>query len=319
MSKFIYPLFIYVFLLGLASCDINEMQENLLGEKPNKQSLNIDVCKCLTERTDSKWSIQNKDECRDLISKEIGVENWEKINFSKNPELNKKWEVLTEKCTGSKNYKTGIKEIDDKNEILSKIGTSKGFIWEYIDVQNQVYTNIAFDGLIFRQSAYSMNGKTNSDEFVKLIDISGTWKVINSNKIEGIISSINKKVSWVFNNNFSSLTNNKGVVFNKIKVNGNSQTGTEFSPPDLSNNSNQLDEMNNSEMIQNKTTVNNFVINDPDGYTNVRSDKSSKSEILFVLYENQRFEVINDNGNWWKIKHENKYGYIHKSRVKKAY
>ena len=61
-----------------------------------------------------------------------------------------------------------------------------------------------------------------------------------------------------------------------------------------------------------------WVINDPDGYTNVRSDKSSKSRILFVLYENQKFEVLNNNGKWWRIKYDNMVGYIHNSRVKKA-
>ncbi|MDG1841301.1 MAG: SH3 domain-containing protein [Crocinitomicaceae bacterium] len=72
---------------------------------------------------------------------------------------------------------------------------------------------------------------------------------------------------------------------------------------------------NNNEQSNRKTQ---WKIKDPDGYTNVRSDKSSKSPVLFVLYENQHFEVIDNNGNWWKIKHKNKYGYIHNSRVQKA-
>ena len=61
-----------------------------------------------------------------------------------------------------------------------------------------------------------------------------------------------------------------------------------------------------------------YKINDPDGYTNIRSDKSVKSPVLFVLYENQYFEVIDNNGSWWKIKYDGKFGYVHKSRVKKA-
>jgi len=37
-------------------------------------------------------------------------------------------------------------------------------------------------------------------------------------------------------------------------------------------------------------------INDPDGYTNVREGKSSKSEILFQIYEDEKF-IIQNNTN----------------------
>ena len=43
----------------------------------------IDVCRCLTEPGNSKYMQENGDACRDAISKEIGVDNWEKVNFSK--------------------------------------------------------------------------------------------------------------------------------------------------------------------------------------------------------------------------------------------
>ena len=56
-------------------------------------------------------------------------------------------------------------------------------------------------------------------------------------------------------------------------------------------------------------------INDPDGYTNVRKEKSSKSEVLFQIYENERFDIQNNEGDWWLIKFNDNYGYIHNSRV----
>ena len=199
---------ILILLLVIIRCgSSNEINNNI-----------PDLCRCLNEPGNSDWNKDNKLACRDIISKEIGVENWEKINFSKNPDLNRKWDVLIEKCTGSKKVKTGIDLIDKNNELVPEIGTSYGFIWEYIDVETQLYTTLAFDGLIFRQSAYLMNGQSNSNDFTKIIDLSGKWEAIDSKNAEGIIEVNNVSVSWHFSTDFSTLTNNKGVVFNRIKV-----------------------------------------------------------------------------------------------------
>jgi len=61
------------------------------------------------------------------------------------------------------------------------------------------------------------------------------------------------------------------------------------------------------------------IINDEDGYTNVRSSPNTSSEILYKIYDNETFyvdPVLNEN--WYKvIASENRpSGWIHKSRVK---
>ena len=58
----------------------------------------LDICDCLTKPGDSDFMIKNKDNCNDLISRKLGVDNWEKINFSKNAELDAKFNALTKKC-----------------------------------------------------------------------------------------------------------------------------------------------------------------------------------------------------------------------------
>ena len=63
-----------------------------------------------------------------------------------------------------------------------------------------------------------MNGKTNSEDFTKIIDISGKWSAVDSQNAEGVIDGNNVSVSWVFSDDYSILTNNKGVVFNRVKV-----------------------------------------------------------------------------------------------------
>ena len=66
------------------------------------------------------------------------------------------------------------------------------------------------------------------------------------------------------------------------------------------------------------------VINDPDGYTNVRANKSSSSEVIYQIYdENKKFEIVDDSGEWLEIKfdiNEDPYeivGFIHNSRVER--
>lgn len=59
------------------------------------------------------------------------------------------------------------------------------------------------------------------------------------------------------------------------------------------------------------------VINDPDGYTNLRKEKNTQSEVLQKIKSGERIEVLDNSGNWFLIKtKEGKQGYVHKSRIK---
>ena len=189
------------------------------NESENKiVNTSVDLCRCLTEPGNSEWAKENAEACRDAISKELGVENWEKVNFYKEPELNRKWDLLAEKCTGSNKVKTGVEEIDRNSELVKEIGTSYGYIWESINTEAQVYTTLAFDGLIFRTTAYSMNGKTNSEDFTKVIDLSWKWNAIDNENAEGVYEQNNVSVSWKFNEDYTNLTNSKGAIFQRVKI-----------------------------------------------------------------------------------------------------
>jgi polyhydroxyalkanoate synthesis regulator phasin len=79
----------------------------------------------------------------------------------------------------------------------------------------------------------------------------------------------------------------------------------------------------NEERLQNSTVVQTpkynlrAEIDDPDGYTNVRSLPSIKGQILDVVREGEVFYTHYQNGNWWHIKTpRNKVGYMHSSRIK---
>ncbi len=66
------------------------------------------------------------------------------------------------------------------------------------------------------------------------------------------------------------------------------------------------------------------IINDKDGFVNIRVDKSSKSEIIGKILKNEYFTFFEDNAsNWWIIESKTGLiGYVHKSRIsfiKKGY
>ncbi|WP_294333463.1 SH3 domain-containing protein [uncultured Chryseobacterium sp.] len=62
-----------------------------------------------------------------------------------------------------------------------------------------------------------------------------------------------------------------------------------------------------------------YFIQDPDGYTNVRSGKSTSSEIIQKVKSGEQVEVLNDNGDWFVIKtKEGKQGYVYRNRIRSS-
>lgn len=60
-----------------------------------------------------------------------------------------------------------------------------------------------------------------------------------------------------------------------------------------------------------------FTIVDPDGYTNLRKDTNSTSEVLQRIKSGENINVLDNSGDWFLVKtKEGKEGYIHKSRIK---
>ncbi|MCD8418568.1 SH3 domain-containing protein [Tenacibaculum finnmarkense genomovar finnmarkense] len=62
------------------------------------------------------------------------------------------------------------------------------------------------------------------------------------------------------------------------------------------------------------------VINDPDGYTNMRDDKNSKSPIKKRILKDEKFgiesDVKNSEEDWWLVRtSEGMRGWVHKSRI----
>ncbi|MDN3694169.1 SH3 domain-containing protein [Chryseobacterium tructae] len=60
-----------------------------------------------------------------------------------------------------------------------------------------------------------------------------------------------------------------------------------------------------------------FTVQDADGYTNLRKDKNSSSQILQKINTGEQIDVLDQSGDWWLVlSKEGKKGYVHKSRIK---
>lgn len=59
------------------------------------------------------------------------------------------------------------------------------------------------------------------------------------------------------------------------------------------------------------------VIDDSDGYTNMRSQKNSQSQIVTRVIRGEQFYTYIQEGNWWQVRTvDGKLGYMHISRIR---
>lgn len=76
-----------------------------------------------------------------------------------------------------------------------------------------------------------------------------------------------------------------------------------------------------SERAEKCTTKNNisqkYFIKDSDGYTNLRKEKSSSSEILGKIKTGEEIKVLDKSSDWWLIQTvDGKKGYVYKTKIK---
>ncbi|MDY0988687.1 Bacterial SH3 domain protein [Flavobacterium sp. ACN2] len=58
-------------------------------------------------------------------------------------------------------------------------------------------------------------------------------------------------------------------------------------------------------------------ITDPDGYTNLRKEKNTSSEILQKINTGSEVQVLDNSGDWWLVQtKEGKKGYVYKTKIK---
>ena len=74
----------------------------------------------------------------------------------------------------------------------------------------------------------------------------------------------------------------------------------------------------NKNQTESRSNMRIAIIDDPDGYTNVRNGMSKTAPIIDRLYEGENYEVFpSTDSNWWVVyTQSNVKGFVHKSRIK---
>lgn len=58
-------------------------------------------------------------------------------------------------------------------------------------------------------------------------------------------------------------------------------------------------------------------VQDADGFTNLRKEKNSLSEILQTIRSGEKVGILDSSGDWWLVvTKQDRKGYVHKSRIK---
>jgi len=120
-------------------------------------------------------------------------------------------------------------------------------------------------------------------------------KLLQENKVDSALSLIK--------HHDKSSDRIKNELFNTITQ--TNQTNTENVP--------------HQETTSKKTTFGKLaVIEDPDGYSNVRSAQGKQYNILGIIRTGEQFYARSDTRNdWWQVKTQNGLiGYVHKSRIR---
>jgi len=59
------------------------------------------------------------------------------------------------------------------------------------------------------------------------------------------------------------------------------------------------------------------VIEDPDGFINVRAGRSTKADIVAVVKNDEQFRTYKQDTKWWQVKtRDGVVGYVHVSRIR---
>lgn len=137
---------------------------------------------------------------------------------------------------------------------------------------------------------------------------------LNSVMTEAIEKEDDKAVKIILDNGYITSFNELNTVAKTkdaraVKLEDNKKEGTEYYDSSYS----KIDKI--APLITNAYHSN--IIQDSDGYTNLRKQKSSSSEILQKIKTGEHIEVLDNTGDWFLVKtKEGKKGYVHKSRIK---
>jgi hypothetical protein len=198
-----------------------------------------------------------------------------------------------------------VKQKPTKNEIMQCV--SREFTHKVIieNLEQQDGLSREKDGVKYYEGYFNAE--------IKFIANSGKFKAGEKYKIlKGVVSFMKTENGW----NCQSF---EMSASNLVKINAEDESSGQIqadvdTPPQISTQEYQGPAKGKSKSANKYIAV----IDDPDGYTNVRSGMSTNANIIERLYEGENFEVYPTSDNsWWLVYTKSKVrGYVHKSRIR---
>lgn len=183
---------------------------------------------------------------------------------------------------GTKGYVHGdyVKEITSSSpspSTPSQVASQKGKVYN-------VSTNLRVRSTASTSS--SVLGYLTNNTEVSIVGSEGNWYKIKYNSGYGYVSK------------------------DYIKTTGSSSSGN-------SNNSSTNNSGNSGNNDSSSTQVNKtgYVYNVSSGGLRVRTEPSTSSRVLGTLYSGNSVNIVGETGNWYKIKYNSSYAYVHKDYI----
>ena len=139
------------------------------------------------------------------------------------------------------------------------------------------------------------------DKTINIIEIRNNWAYVSIDDVSG----------WV------SLTSIGAILPNEVE---NNQTENNDKPEETNNNQNE-----NSNQSQNNNNENNNKDNQKEELNktayistsgiNFREEPNTDSKVLKVFIQNAKITILEETGDWYKIKHNDQIGYVIKTYV----
>ncbi len=208
-------------------------------------------------------------------------------------------EVIEESDTKEQNEDTQNNE--SKTKVIKKGETFK------IEKEAKIYVRPLINSKVIKT--------IEKDKTVNVIEIRNNWAYINIDDVSG----------WVSLTSIGAILPNEESGNENNELNTNNNQNENNNQPENNNNESNKQEENNNENSNNKTESSNNENNKKEELNktayvvttgiNFREEPNTDSKVLKVFAQNAKITILEEIGDWYKIKHNDQIGYVLKSYV----
>ncbi len=193
-------------------------------------------------------------------------------------------EVLKENDTTEQDKKDDTQNKENQVKEIKKGETFK------IENETKIYVRPLINSKII--------ANLEKDKTVNIVEIRNNWAYINIDSVSGWVS-LNSISAIVSNEENNNQTENNDVT---IQEPNNNQDANNNETENNNNENNQEEELNKTAYIS--TSGINF-----------REEPNTDSKVLKVFIQNAKITILAEDGDWYKIKHNDQIGYVIKTYV----